>query len=85
MASTLTPKEARIMGMWDEGASIEAIACSVGIRKERISSIISQFDGSADERHAKADMRRGSAFLLKAIQLTGKRHRSLTTVTGLAL
>ena len=77
MGGHLYPKEAKIMQLWDAGASIETIACNVGMPKVRVNSIVSAFDGQSDERESNAAMRRASAFLLRAIQLTGKRHRSV--------
>ncbi len=85
MASTLTPQEARIMGMWDAGASLDVIACNMGMNKERVGKIVAMFDIGDGGAGDKAAMRRGSAFLLKAIQLTGKRHRSVVRPVGLAL
>lgn len=83
--AVLRPKEAAIMALWDAGASLEAIACSTGQSKAKVTAIVCLFDGAASERTHKAEMRRGSAFLLKAIQLTGKRHRSVVRPVGLAL
>lgn len=77
MSTHLYPKEAEIMRLWDAGASIETIACNVGMAKLRVGSIVAAFDGACDERVDRAAMRRGSAFLLRAIQLSGKRHGSV--------
>lgn len=69
--------EANIMRLWDAGASIEAIACNTGRPRGQVSRIVSRYDQANGDRAHMAAMRRGSAFLLKAIQLCGKRHRSV--------
>lgn len=77
--------ESSIMRLWDAGASIEAIACNTGRSRDQVNRVVSRYADACGDRVHRAAMRRGSAFLLKAIQLSGKRHRSLTNVTGLAL
>lgn len=80
----LRPKEAAVMALWDAGASLATIACNTGMPQARVTAIVCSFDGASDARSNAAAMRRGSAYLLKAIQLTGKRHHSLTEARGLA-
>lgn len=72
--------ESAIMTLWDAGASIEAIACNTGRNRDQVNRVISRYAVGDSERVTRAEMRRGSAFLLKAIQITGKRHRSLPAV-----
>lgn len=76
--------ESSIMRLWDAGASIEAIACSTGRPRVQVNRIISRYAVAEGDREHKKAMRRGSAFLLKAIQLTGQRHRGVTKGRGLA-
>ena len=72
--------EAAIMTLWDAGASIETIACNTGRNRDQVNRVISRYAVGDSERVTRAEMRRGSAFLLKAIQITGQRHRSLPVV-----
>lgn len=69
--------EAQIMRLWDAGASIEAIACNTGRPRALVGKIVCRYDLAGGDRVHRAAMRRSSAFLLKAIQLSGKRHRSV--------
>lgn len=75
--SHLTPKEAAIMLLWDTGSPLEAIACAMGMAKANVEKVVSTFHDGGDQRRQSAVMRRGSAFLLRAIQISGKRHRSV--------
>lgn len=69
--------ESSIMALWDAGASIEAIACNTGRCRSQVNRVVSRYAIANGGRAHKAAMRRGSAFLLKAIQLTGKRHHDV--------
>lgn len=69
--------EAKIMRLWDAGASIEAIACNTAMRADLVRKIVSRYHNASSDRATVTAMRRGSAYLLKAIQLSGKRHRSV--------
>lgn len=69
--------EASIMRLWDAGGSAEAIACNTGRKLDQVNRVLSRYGADDFGRAEKAKMRRGSAFLLKAIQLTGLRHRSV--------
>lgn len=85
MSSHLTPRETAIMRLWDTGSSIGAIACAMGMSKGNVNAVVSRFHDDGDDRRHKASMQRGSAYLLRAIQLSGKRHHSLVKMKGLAL
>jgi len=72
--------ESAIMNLWDAGASIETIACNTGRTREQVNRVVSRYAIADGDRAQRAAMRRGSAFLLKAIQITGKRHRAVPAV-----
>lgn len=72
----LSPKQLTALQLYATGTPIWVIACSLGMAKAAVESTV-KAHGESDERRRKAELRRGSAFLLKAIQLTGKRHRSV--------
>ena len=77
MSSHLTPRETLIMRLWDTGTPLDGIACAMRMPKANVEKVVSTFHDGGDDRRHKATMQRGSAFLLRAIQLTGQRHRSL--------
>lgn len=62
-----TPSQ-RILSLWDNGLSAEAIAARLGKPKKKITETLATYDGTADFRRHRDAMRAGSAALLAAIQ-----------------
>ncbi len=65
----LKPAEAAVMQLWDDGRSLAQIACSTGISTARVRKIVTEYAEGDSSRRARAVMRRGSAQLLRAIQI----------------
>jgi hypothetical protein len=72
-----SPKELTALRLYETGTPVWVISCSLGMPKAAVEAVIAARGESTEARRHKAELRRGSAFLLKAIQLTGKRHRSV--------
>lgn len=57
------------MQLWDSGRSFGQIACSTGTPVARVKGIISAYAEGDSSRRARALMARGSAQLLRSIQI----------------
>lgn len=58
----LLPRERQVLGMWDDGWSIDAIAALLGLKVKTVKDITVAFDDRLDPS-SDAMMRRGSALL----------------------
>lgn len=67
-SDSLTATERAVCAAWDNGQSIERIARSLRLHRDRVSDIVSGFNDSGETRRTLAAMRHGSAQLLAALQ-----------------
>ncbi|WP_225205352.1 hypothetical protein [Novosphingobium huizhouense] len=65
----LYPQEAAVMALWDRGYLIPAIACQTQLPISRIERIVGLYDDTGSEGRQRDMLRRGSAALLRAIQI----------------
>lgn len=69
MATGLYPKESAVMALWDAGYDASVIAANVQLTKKAVQVIVSKFHDYGDASRDRDMMRRGSAHLLRAIQI----------------
>ncbi len=65
---SLTPREARILDLWDSGKSIAHIAEQLACPKKAVENTISYFSGRSDQRLAEKSIREGSQKLAAALK-----------------
>ena len=65
--SGMTPREAQVMDLWDNGHSMEQIAAAGIVSLPRAKAIVSTFTDTEAERHAARNTISGSAALLAAM------------------
>jgi hypothetical protein len=64
---SLTPREARILELWDTGLSISQISERLSCRKKVVENTVSYFSGRSDQRLAEKSIREGSQKLAAAL------------------
>lgn len=65
----LKPQEAVVMQLWDSGRSFGQIACCTGMATHRVRDIVQAYAEGDSSRRARALIVRGSAKLLRSIQI----------------
>ena len=67
----LSRQEREVIGLWDEGLSMEQIAAELDLDRKRVSSIVSYLSGAEDQRLHASMMFDGSARLLAGMVAAG--------------
>lgn len=67
----LTPKEAEVLDLWDNGHSTKQIAASTGRKLKEVTKLVMMYHAGGDGGETDRAIRDGSARLLNALRAQG--------------